>query len=75
MPSVWDMKDILNIPDCKVTAFRGNSANFSEKVFNSFVNEIPRNVFSSPRGQVDSDFEYNPRTFREFFSNLKKYAN
>ena len=28
MPSVWDMMDLLNIPDCKVTAFRGNSANF-----------------------------------------------
>ena len=28
MPSVWDMMDLLNIPDCKVTAFRVNSANF-----------------------------------------------
>jgi hypothetical protein len=28
MPSAWDMMDLLNIPDCKVTAFRGNSANF-----------------------------------------------
>ena len=31
MPSVWDMMDLLNIPDCKVTAFPGNSANFSFK--------------------------------------------
>ena len=28
MPSVWDMMDLLNIPDCKVTAFLGKSANF-----------------------------------------------
>ena len=33
MPSVWDMKDLLNIPDCKVTAFLGNSANFSDIKF------------------------------------------
>jgi hypothetical protein len=33
MPSVWDMMDLLNIPGTKVTAFWGNSANFSDGKF------------------------------------------
>ena len=34
MPSVWDMMDLLNIPDCKFTAFSTNSANISCKNIN-----------------------------------------
>ena len=33
MPSVWDMKDILNIPEHKVTVFPGKTANIFYKNF------------------------------------------
>ena len=56
MPSVWDMMDLLNIPDCKVTAFRGKSANFFRTKFQQIA---CGKVFEKKRERICA-----PRIFR-----------
>lgn len=75
MPSVWDMMDRLNIPDCKVTAFPRNCANIFDKSYQQPFERNPPKHFFVPILPFWAPIMYNRNTIENFVLNLDDYAN